>query len=134
MDPPSNRFALLRHELPAGHERPPHFDLLLEHEGIAWTWELGQLPVAWCKQGVEGPVAATRLPDHRLHYLEYEGPISGDRGWVTRLAGGACHWVNSAGEALRAQLICPEWSTQVLLVDLQAENGWRLEVVPTAAL
>jgi hypothetical protein len=28
------------------------------------------------------------LPDHRLIYLDYEGPISGDRGSVTRWDGG----------------------------------------------
>ena len=29
-------------------------------------------------------VAAERLADHRPHYLDYEGPLSGDRGAVTR--------------------------------------------------
>ena len=29
-----------------------------------------------------------RLADHRLDYLEYEGPVSGDRGSVRRVDGG----------------------------------------------
>ena len=34
------------------------------------------------------PAAALVLPDHRLAYLNYEGPISGNRGNVTRCAAG----------------------------------------------
>lgn len=33
-------------------------------------------------------VPAEQLPDHRLAYLDYEGPVSGDRGAVTRLDSG----------------------------------------------
>jgi hypothetical protein len=29
-------------------------------------------------------IEARQLPDHRLAYLDYEGPVSGDRGAVTR--------------------------------------------------
>jgi hypothetical protein len=34
-------------------------------------------------------VDAQRIADHRLAYLEYEGPISGGRGTVRRLDGGS---------------------------------------------
>ena len=32
----------------------------------------------------EGSIARERLPDHRMEYLDYEGPVSGGRGEVTR--------------------------------------------------
>ncbi len=42
------------------------------------TWALPRLPEA----GIEIPCEA--LADHRLTYLDYEGPISGGRGTVSR--------------------------------------------------
>ncbi len=68
------RFVVLR------HERPPavHFDFMLEAGDVLKTWALPQPP----RPGLEMECAA--LADHRLAYLDYEGPISGDRGSVTR--------------------------------------------------
>ncbi|HYE60463.1 MAG TPA: hypothetical protein VD997_00580 [Phycisphaerales bacterium] len=43
--------------------------------------------------------AAVRTPDHRREYLEYEGPVSGGRGRVLRVASGEClSVVERAGE------------------------------------
>ena len=70
------RFALLEHDHPY-----PHFDLMLEAGPVLWTWRLDMLP--WECSG-----EATRITDHRLIYLDYEGPISGARGSVRRLDGG----------------------------------------------
>jgi hypothetical protein len=67
------RFAILRHEDPRGL----HWDLLLETGAVLRTWALPQAP----GPGVE--MTARALPDHRLLYLDYEGPISGDRGAVS---------------------------------------------------
>lgn len=55
-----------------------HFDFMLESAGALKTWALPQAP----QPGLEMPCEV--LPDHRLAYLDYEGPISGDRGAVTR--------------------------------------------------
>jgi hypothetical protein len=71
MDDTKRRFAILEHDYPC-----PHLDLLLENGEAALTW---RLPVDW----PQGPTAnATQLPDHRLHYLTYSGPVSGNRGRV----------------------------------------------------
>ncbi|MCO6455149.1 MAG: hypothetical protein J5I93_07605 [Pirellulaceae bacterium] len=74
------RFVLLRHELPDDAGRPSHWDLMFERDESdrLWTWSLAELPRA------DGPVAALRLPDHRRDYLDYEGPVSGNRGTVRR--------------------------------------------------
>ncbi len=37
-----------------------------------------------------------QLPDHRAHYLSYEGPISGDRGSVLQVACGVCDVYDAA--------------------------------------
>jgi len=69
-----SRFAVLRHDSPRGL----HWDLLLEMGETLKTWALSQPPTA----AVE--IACEALPDHRLAWLDYEGPVSGDRGWVVR--------------------------------------------------
>ena len=78
------RFAVLRHDSPRGL----HWDLLLEMGPVLKTWALSQPP----ESGKE--LTCEALPDHRLDYLEYEGPLSGDRGTVGR-------WDYGAYEILR---------------------------------
>jgi hypothetical protein len=68
------RFVILRHDSPCG----AHFDLMLEAGDVLKTWTLPQPP----QPG--GVVDCESLGDHRSAYLDYEGPLSGDRGSVTR--------------------------------------------------
>jgi hypothetical protein len=51
---------------------------MLEAQGALATWALSEPPDA------AAIVAAEALPDHRMDYLDYEGPISEGRGSVTR--------------------------------------------------
>jgi hypothetical protein len=51
---------------------------MLEAGAVLRTWRLAAPPHCG-----EATVAAA-VPDHRLHYLDYEGPISGERGRVVR--------------------------------------------------
>src|ERR1022692_2322126 len=67
------RFVILEHDHPT-----LHWDLMLEADGVLQTWRLAQPPA------VAGPIAATAVADHRLMYLDYEGPVSGNRGNVCR--------------------------------------------------
>jgi hypothetical protein len=67
--------------------QPSHWDLMLERNGVLMTWRLPTLPAAWQddqKQDAEVQLTAERIADHRLAYLDYEGPVSGNRGHVTR--------------------------------------------------
>lgn len=98
------RFVLLLHHCPDGRPRPTHFDLMLEAEGNLQTWALAWLPQAWQGLDVEAEhfadsnrVAAERLADHRLDYLTWEGPVSGDRGRVRRLDEGTYRAVATPG-------------------------------------
>ncbi len=72
------RFVVLRHETPPGHERPTHWDFMLEAGGVLRTWALAEAP---CRGRA---IAAEELAEHRLAYLEYEGDVSGGRGSVVR--------------------------------------------------
>ena len=104
------RFVVLLHETPPGYPRPRHYDLMLEQGTALATWALAELPIA----GGEA-VAAERLPDHRLDYLDYEGEVSGARGRVVRVDRGTYKPVPAdggfvfrlAGERIRG-LLCVE--------------------------
>src|SRR6516165_6867682 len=72
------RFVILRHECPEGYKPGVHWDLMLEEAESLRTWELAAEPA------VGLTIAAEQLPVHRLAYLDYEGPISGNRGTVSR--------------------------------------------------
>jgi hypothetical protein len=68
------RFALLIHDSPRGL----HYDFFLEDGDSLKTWALPRLP----EPGLE--ICCNSLADHRPFYLDYEGPVSGNRGTVTR--------------------------------------------------
>ena len=65
------RFRVLLHDWPF-----VHWDLLLEDGDALLTWRLLEEPV------LQQWLPSERLPDHRLVYLDYSGPVSGDRGVV----------------------------------------------------
>jgi hypothetical protein len=67
------RFVILEHDHPA-----PHWDLMLEAGNVLRTWRLREMPRP------RTSVVAERSFDHRPFYLDYEGPLSGDRGNVVR--------------------------------------------------
>jgi len=75
------RYVILRH---AGVPEP-HFDLMFESTpgGELMTWRSLEWPITQ-------ETNLTRLAEHRRAYLDYEGPISNDRGHVTRVAAGTC--------------------------------------------
>ncbi len=65
------------------HDKPTiHWDLMLQSGDALKTWRLLVEPTF--EELLRGPVAAEEIHDHRLAYLDYEGPVSGDRGNVIR--------------------------------------------------
>jgi hypothetical protein len=66
------RYAILEHDHPV-----LHWDLMLEVGPALRTWRLSAPPLPG------QTVAAEASFDHRLAYLDYEGPVSGGRGTVT---------------------------------------------------
>ncbi|MEM8873908.1 MAG: hypothetical protein AAGD32_06570 [Planctomycetota bacterium] len=73
------RYVVLHH---TGYDED-HFDVMVERErgGVLRTWRSATWPIS-------GTV--TPIHDHRRKYLDYEGPISGGRGEVRRVAAGTC--------------------------------------------
>jgi len=82
---------------------------MLEEGDVLKTWALEEEPRLGCQMG------AVLLSDHRKAYLDYEGPVSGNRGHVARwdhgtyvpLAVSKNEWrIRLAGEKLRGTLLC----------------------------
>jgi hypothetical protein len=107
------RFALLEHDHPFLHR-----DLLLEAGEVCWTWRLLDPPET------EGPIAAERIADHRRLYLDYAGPVSGNRGVVLPVDGGELIWISALPGRVRVQVAGKLWSGQLLL----EKRGSRWEV------
>ncbi|HCS55475.1 DNA polymerase ligase N-terminal domain-containing protein [Rubinisphaera sp.] len=83
------RFVLLEHDHPT-----LHWDFMLESASTLKTWRLPEPFVAMnghleqeLHQFAETEIKLTvfQLPDHRMQYLDYEGPVSGNRGCVKRI-------------------------------------------------
>jgi hypothetical protein len=77
------RFVILEHDHPH-----LHWDFMLEAGPVLRTWRLGAPPQGGVSLRVERSFA------HRLAYLDYEGPVSGGRGTVTRWEAGTFTWVS----------------------------------------
>lgn len=88
--PEAGRFVILLHEMPANSDRLSHWDLLLEAPEGLLCWELPIQNLEEIIHNFNGrrDISARRLPDHRSAYLEYEGPIAGNRGQVSRIESG----------------------------------------------
>lgn len=83
------RFAILSHDHPF-----PHWDFLLEDGDACKTWRLLTEP------SPNRAVPAEQIADHRLLYLDYEGPVSGDRGTVTQFDAGCFEWLRRRDNAM----------------------------------
>lgn len=83
------RFVILEHDYPF-----LHWDLLLETSttDLLRTWRLLLDPTT------AGVIPAESLSDHRRKYLEYEGPVGGDRGSVTRWDAGSYELLSEADD------------------------------------
>lgn len=87
------RFVLLTHDHPF-----LHWDFMLERGDHLRTWRLSAEP-----DGDE-EVTAEPLPDHRLDYLDYEGPVSGNRGEVRQWDKGVYRLLEETPERITVEL------------------------------
>lgn len=92
------RFVLLHHKTPPGAAKPDHFDLMLEVGTVLKTWTV------WTFPEVARPNRAVADFDHRLAYLDYEGPISGNRGEVSRADSGTYTLLSQDSEHVRIEV------------------------------
>jgi hypothetical protein len=107
-----SRYVILEHDWPQRH-----WDFMLEMGTMLQTWKLADAP----KPGVRIP--AEKSFDHRLIYLDYEGPISGGRGSVTRWDAGRFFPVAEHERQLVVRLEGEQLRGTVELTN-RLEEGW----------
>jgi hypothetical protein len=115
------RFAILAHDHPF-----LHWDLLLECGGICRSWRILADP------GVPGPLAAETLPDHRVFYLDYEGPVTGHRGHVSQWDAGRCVWLMAREDMVQVLCFGRRWRGRVTV--RRTETGWQVELAEGSRL
>ena len=93
------RFAILCHDHPF-----LHWDVLLEAGESCRTWRLLDSPA---RDVTTWP--AEQIADHRLVYLDYEGPVSGNRGVVSQWDNGNFDWMICSADRCEVILSGEKW-------------------------
>ena len=110
------RFVVLEHDHPV-----LHWDLMLEAGEVLRTWRLAQAP-----NDEASAIVAEPLLDHRRAYLDYEGPVSGNRGSVKRWDAG--EFVNVGPDTWRFTGQRLRGVARIV----RTESSWRFERVPAS--
>lgn len=115
------RYVVLRHELPPGQSRGLHWDLMFEWGQGLRSWAIECEPRGLIEADAE------QLADHRLEYLEYEGPVSGNRGSVTRWDAGDYQLESESADELKLRLAGAQLVGLVTLVRRPGGgHSWRV--------
>jgi hypothetical protein len=105
------RFAVLTHDWPVAH-----LDLFLEQNGVLRAW---RLPADYQPREV---CEALERHDHRLAYLDYVGPVSGDRGTVSRWDAGELEWLSETEQRIEVRLRGSRLNGDFALVLMEGSN------------
>lgn len=132
---PMPSFVVLSHTFSKAQSGQNHLDLMIEYDGQLLTWRIMQWPPSTETQ------VAIQLPPHRLAYLEYEGPVSGNRGTVRRVARGSCQIVRLDNSNLEVQIHSDNASgvlkiycdNRVNESTRETSDSWRLWMEPEDA-
>lgn len=131
------RYVILEHSPGPAGPRDLHWDLMLDWGAALRTWALeAPLTALGGAPGGVRRINARRLDDHRRAYLDYEGPVSGDRGHVRRWDRGDFAAVHSNDSELVLELRGERFAGRLRLVrDAGDAQCWTLSLVdsPSAA-
>lgn len=116
------RFVVLRHEMPAHSERASHWDVMLQHEDRLLTWAIEQPLVAGRS------INADRLADHRLEYLDYQGPVSEDRGSVSPWDVGTLNWIEHRPDRIVVSVAGTQLDGELTIWQPAGSQRWRLKL------
>jgi hypothetical protein len=109
--PETRRYVVLHH-IGTGED---HFDVMFERDGALATWGVPSTDFTV-------PQTARKKPDHRPAYLDYEGPVSGDRGSVRRVRSGTYRLCESAPD--RWVVVLDEVET--IAIRLESGDQWKI--------
>ncbi len=117
-------FVILKHTLP---DETVHWDLMLQQGEVLQTWQLRVPPQQWA----DAPVIAQNIFDHRLKYLDYEGPLSDNRGSITRHDRGRYEITSQTPGSLACTLHGQAVQGSLTLLRLYADQ-WELVFHPAS--
>jgi hypothetical protein len=108
---------------------------MLEADEVLWTWELRELPAAWQTDQPQLEVSpiiaisATRLADHRLAYLDYEGLLTNGRGSVSRQMSGDYQLLENTAQRTVVRLTAEKLQTTVELAETSQLGLWKFNIL-----
>lgn len=131
----TNQFVVLLHEMPSDSDRASHFDWMFELDGSLRTWAVETNNDIESFLSKPSPSerfcwSAMKLANHRIDYLEYEGPVSNNRGQVSCCLKGEFDLLCDDEDSFRASLRIRQPS-DVSPIEIRFgrdENNWRLIV------
>ena len=128
---------VIRHILPDGSH---HFDWMIARDPrgtdplVTFRMDAGVDKLTESQSA-----SALRIADHRAAYLEYEGPVSGDRGEVRRESSGAIVAANRCDKPSPGWRLAIAWhpaaspaDAQHLLLVHEKGDDWRVTCVTMA--
>jgi hypothetical protein len=110
------RFVILTHDHPF-----LHWDFMLEKEASLRTWRLLQTP------GGPAVVGAEPIADHRPAYLNYEGPVGGNRGTVWAFDRGEYAIVEETADLVVVHLRGARLRGQATICRHHDAGGWTFQ-------
>ncbi|MEE2684739.1 MAG: DNA polymerase ligase N-terminal domain-containing protein [Planctomycetota bacterium] len=111
-------YVILHHQLPRGSDRPSHWDVMFQVKAVLLTWAVDEPP----RPGLR--TAARLLEDHRLEYLDYSGPVSGNRGEVIPWDRGTFQGSPSRVDGFSLQLQGRQFEGLVQLEPAEEKEGY----------
>jgi hypothetical protein len=111
------RYVILEHDHPK-----LHWDFMLETGAALRTWRLAAPPQAG------KVIAATLLGEHRLAYLDYEGPLSGNRGSVKQWDRGDFEETAARDDFVEVRLHGRRLCGTVRLISVDATGAWQFQL------
>jgi len=91
-----DRFVIQEHTTPEG----VHWDLMLEQDGVLITFRLEDEPA----RSLASEIRATKIFDHPLRFLTYEGPVQKGTGKVRIVDHGVSRYRSQSEELLTFEL------------------------------
>ena len=120
------RFVLLIHDHPF-----VHWDLLVQRGEVLRSWRLLESPDRWRSAAESQELSAEAIGDHRLMYLDYEGPVSCERGQVVRWDHGQAEWLTESETSVRLRLSGSRLSGELMLDRATSQPLWSARFSPS---
>lgn len=120
------RFVLLIHDHPF-----VHWDLLVLRGEVLRSWRLLESPDRWRSAADSTVLSAEAIGDHRLMYLDYEGPVSRERGRVIRWDHGDAEWLTESASFVRLRLNGSRLVGELTLDREASQPLWSARFLPT---